>query len=1218
MRTRPLGRWFVATRLARGWLVMVSLAAQGIAQGPPGMRVEGLPPPPIQPIGGGSMGPAGGPTSCGLPFTDPGGGARGGGDPDVLYNQGGTGDTQDGGLCGFEPASLVPEPKGVAANTSLIGAAPFDLGALQRGAFGPPVVAIDGGATLVALVLAQTPLADDLGYGASFALGGGGTVAPSSGAFVHPFTLLELPSAARRMGLLLRAVHVSNGDASPVEPFGAGFYLSGYDVLDADAPGSGWQSAMLYRGDGQKVRYDSSSGSPPGVFDALAWNATAGRFERDLLDGRVIRYVYFGQVGGVHRYLREMVLDRYGNRILYTFTPGTTELAKITDTRGVDVVLAWATVAGARRVAGISVVPPNPPGDVPAADLEIDLAYDSSARLARIRLFPTQIVDDTATNPGRYDLPAEVQSRRPSLEIVYDGGGRVAKVRDVTVSGKERTRIENQWSHDIELGWVVTEQWEGDRADPSAPKHTFAYPSSGQRTYTGPQGTVTTMDLDANARVTKVTMTAGAAGKPRDADGFTASLGDHASLTWNIGYAACCALPATIEVPKVSAGSSTGKTYVFTWDATRGLLTGLDVQPEGSGSSQHVRFEYVSSQNGDTDLITGYHVLASGGGGVKRVELSFGYTVDPNANHRITRVTMRTRGYKGPRDSVTQAPIVRTLDLGPRGEVTRVTDGEGTVTTFAYEAAPDPGAFLPRTVVVDATGAALRRSYTIDDLGRVSRIDLDGDPGSTGRTWLTTVDVYHHLRAATSPAGPGGAGIRTERYHDRTGNLAVVRKENRDETGALRGRAWIQTDRFFDARDRLEHTNVDQAPLDAAQEDVLTTSYSYRADHTLERVTLPSGAVTRMVHDGYGFVYKVVLDEGGLDVVRWRYWYDARGGLTTVMDGLGEQTAIVRDGLSHVREIVDPTGRGKIVYDRDELRRLVTIHARDVQAGVDLERTRLVYDSDPTNGDELGRLIRIERWLPVAGGAAAYDATLLVRNRRGQLTEIARSEDSGDVDPAGGFRRSLTAGYDGAGRLSWMEDRLSESAALRNRIDLVYESGTGRLHKRVRREIRQAPGDYAVPLGSGTAHVYEEEYAYDALDRLVTAIQHREQGSTSGPATIQRSYAYDAFGLVESTDAGGARLRWLRDPLGRVRRTEEIGVQGGEIVTTTTYVVDATETRVDRVDAEGRSTRFLYDRALRLVESASLATRRGARRSGCCTATTRPAGSGRWRTARAW
>lgn len=179
---------------------------------------------------------------------------------------GGTANTQDGDLCDqltnvASAGPLATFSGGIppAANYSRIGAQPYDLGAMILGGASIPTPGYDDGAFLQARALLSTPFSHPHGYGASFALGSGGTVSPSTGAFLHPFTLVSLPSYAPRMGLLLQMEYLSNAQHPSVDPkpFGEGFVLSGHDLL-VEASGleetEGAAGLVLFRGDGHEAR----------------------------------------------------------------------------------------------------------------------------------------------------------------------------------------------------------------------------------------------------------------------------------------------------------------------------------------------------------------------------------------------------------------------------------------------------------------------------------------------------------------------------------------------------------------------------------------------------------------------------------------------------------------------------------------------------------------------------------------------------------------------------------------------------------------------------------------------------------------------------------------------------------------------------------------------------------------------------------------------------
>jgi hypothetical protein len=493
----------------------------------------------------------------------------------------------DGRLCPehIDSPGLTGQEPWPWTNTSRIGAPPFDLGALLQGSASVPVFVFDPSA-IVADVLAKTPLADPLGYGAAFALGSGGTVSPASGAFTHDFTLLSLPTDVADMGLTLEATYVSNAvmPPDPFLPFGPSWFLSGYDYLDETQPdpGLGAFEVWLYRADGHRAKYlrngcttqgsitTCTYTSPSGAFDTLTWQwdgnvNTPRRYARTIDGGRAIWYLEV--LTQATRFVREKVVDPYGNQVAYEYdyaASGTrARLKAITDIRGVKVHLLWADVPNVGyRVSAIELDHPSLPNltpSVPVGNLRIDLGYETgSGRLSRIEYFPTKVAQDLApTEDGRITLPGELFEVRPRVDLEYDAahGHKLARLIDATFPSLPVTRLENAWVDDPLYGLRVVAQAEGSLTDPTAPQHTYQYPdmqSDLVRVYVDPQGTTTTMVRNSLYQITSVVMVASPAGKPRE-PGM-----DHDMLSWAFAYSACCPLPAWIHTPE-------SRRYEFTW-----------------------------------------------------------------------------------------------------------------------------------------------------------------------------------------------------------------------------------------------------------------------------------------------------------------------------------------------------------------------------------------------------------------------------------------------------------------------------------------------------------------------------------------------------------------------------------------------------------------------------------------------------------------------------
>jgi len=558
-------------------------------------------------------------------------------------------------------------------DASLIGAAPFDLGALLQGGLRAPVPMFDPIEIWHGKLLGEV-LGDRPNYGTSFALGNYGTVGTNSGAFVHPFTLMSLPSDVPNMAIALVALYRSDAThhADANLPFGPGFYLSGFDFLKIETfdPITGdpdWVD--IYRGDGGYGRYDLVNSvyvSPSGLMDQLTWNGA--EFVRHLPDGRSILYQDTGN--GLHFFRKEVRAFGDGGpmsvspKISYEYGAGSPlpELASITDTRGVKVVFSWTDFTppagpSVRRLERISV-------DVLTVDSNheqnavVDFTHiGDDGRLETITFFPTDVVHDDNPADGTINLGSELTAGvRPVVRLEYETG-KLFKIHDKTFASAEETKLWVTYSGD-----VVVQQVEGTipQLDPT---HTFTDFGTGPGTvtYVDPRGTTTDLTIEGQGRVSQVKMTASDSGTPSGTpredewSGFASYEHDH--LTWMISYAGCdCGLPGNITTPE-------GKTHAFTWDTGRGLLETLTVAEPSPGSSRH--------------HVLGYGPFASFGRQLTTYTDPAGkvwtYSYTRGVENQLQSASLTTPPYDvngGPQQSATVL-----VSFGARGEFEQLTDG---------------------------------------------------------------------------------------------------------------------------------------------------------------------------------------------------------------------------------------------------------------------------------------------------------------------------------------------------------------------------------------------------------------------------------------------------------------------------------------------------------------------------------------------------------------
>ncbi|MEZ5963176.1 MAG: RHS repeat-associated core domain-containing protein [Planctomycetota bacterium] len=1065
---------------------------------------------------------------------------------------------------GREEVQLAVGERPFWGNTSRCGAPPLDLGAALAPSGPAPAEGFDRGRKLVRDVLGTTPLADAPGYGAAYAFGAAGTVSPATGAFVHPFTLLTVPADVPESSLALRAVYASNmvDPTTGFRPFGPRFALSGYDVLvrsSGQCANGAATSVTLYRGDGDVTTYVLQTANctsydvVQGIFDSLSFDAASDQYRRRLADtGHTIVYQ---RIASTNQYRRKGVVDQYGNTIYYLYNDALgqpTELSTILDIRNVKIVFTWGTVAGQRRVVRIgydrnSVGMPN----LADGDLEIDLAYDpATAALTRIAWFNTEVIRDSQAPLGRLNVQTETSKLRPALRLTWHANGHIWKVYDDTYVSQSVLRIHNEWSQDAAYGWRVVKQGEGDLQTTTI-IHSFdysAWPTFNRTVYVNPIGTAVTVTMNPNLAVTGVTMAA--AILPRDAEFGVGT--DHQSLDWTIGYNAPWGLPSSIVTPL-------GRTFTFGWSAATGALESVTVAKSGLQVKHGFDYETI-----DTSVKKAY----SYEGTTQRMAHTFVYA---RSGESIQSVTISSEAYTDARGT-SHLPIVRKLNFNGRGQLIEQTDGEGTATRITYRTAVESGRYFEATSSVGPAVNPIVTTLTTDDLGRVTGVAR----GGAGRETKYAYDTLRRVKSITSCSC---AGL-TYYSYDRHGRLAVRRVENRDENGVSRPRAWVQEEWLYDDLGRLAVTNNDQAPLDAASEDVLSTAYFYRADHLPQTVVMPNGSANSVVWDGYRFHYKTVHDQAGVAFVPARHFYDRDGMLVRIRDGAGADRLIQRDALGMLDAVLDPTGRGKVQVVRDGLRRVQEVVAISLVSSATVARVGYDYD-------EMGEVIRVKKWIHDAG-SDLFDTALILRNGRGQVIELAETDKRSDANLANGYRRGWRAAYDDYGRLLWQADKMSDDSptAASPKLNILayqYQQVTGLLEKVVTKELEQA--DFTSPAAQGTQVTREDEIGYDAMDRVVSQKQWRQAGSTSGPQLIHHQFKYDSLNnQVEAVDALGSTVRYAFDGLGRIRLREVVGQNGDTIQAHLNYVLNTTETRVDRTDGLGRLTSFLFDKVGRLAQ----------------------------------
>jgi RHS repeat-associated protein len=486
------------------------------------------------------------------------------------------------------------------------------------------------------------------------------------------------------------------------------------------------------------------------------------------------------------------------------------------------------------------------------------------------------------------------------------------------------------------------------------------------------------------------------------------------------------------------------------------------------------------------------------------------------------------------------------------GLVTRLTDADGNVTTYDYDAAGNLISFT------DPAGEVTRYGY--DTAGRrTSQIT------PTGATTQWSYDAAGRVSSATDPDGAV-----TSYQYSAAGRLLQIT----DPTGAVTRHGYDAAGQLIAATDPLGRV----------------TRYAYDHDGNLTTTTAPTGAVTSTDYDQAGRVTSVTDPAGAVT----RHEYDADGNLTAVTDPLGHVTRRAYDQRGNLISVTDPTG-AVTRYEYDATDRKTAAIAAD--GGI----WRTVYD--PTGNaiarvNPLGAVIR-QAWTPAGHLAARTDPlgrqTQFSYSPTGQVIAVTDPEQgitryAYDADgrqtsittPAGLVTRNR---WDPAGRLvasvdprGWITRYEYDPRGLQ--IAEILPSGAT---TRDRYDPAGQHTEVIDPNGSPTTFGYDEaghlteitdaksgitRYAYDAAGR---------QTAQTDPLGRTTTRAYDGAGnLVTITDPSGHSQHMTYDAS---RRLTGITADDGSAVS---YAYDGNGRRISMTDASG-TTHYGYDLAGQLL-----------------------------------
>lgn len=520
------------------------------------------------------------------------------------------------------------------------------------------------------------------------------------------------------------------------------------------------------------------------------------------------------------------------------------------------------------------------------------------------------------------------------------------------------------------------------------------------------------------------------------------------------------------------------------------------------------------------------------------------------------------------------------------GQLLSTADPLGNATTYAYDGMGH------QISVEDARGNLTRYAYDARD-----RLVLTTYADST--TEERTYDKAGRLVEVIDQSGNV-----THREYDATGRLVSVTRANGTEAASmhqyhydLAGRMVGVTDprgnltRYvYDAAGRLEQV-ID--PLGYA------TTYTYDPAGQLLSTTDANGHQMRFDYDPLGRPVQTTYADGTVKLLDYdcggrllsttdqagkvtTYDYDAAGRLAGVTDALGQTTRYDYDPAGNLNSVTDANGHAtSFAYDALGRR------ARKTWADGSFES----FTYDPVGNllshrladgnvntfayDAMDRLAHADyfdgqvfeyTYTPTGQRAAVSDGRGITRyayDQQDRLTQVTQPDGlqvSYGYDAAGN-RTSMTtpAGtirydYDAAGQLTGVTDPWGGETTF------AYDPAGLRTQKN---------------LPNGTS----VDYDYDALDRLVSIVQH-------DGTYVLASYAYTlgpAGNRLSVTDENGHSIHWTYDDVYRLVE-ESFCDSDGTRLSAMSYTYDAVGNRLSQT-ANGLTTQYDYDALDRLLSA---------------------------------
>lgn len=570
-------------------------------------------------------------------------------------------------------------------------------------------------------------------------------------------------------------------------------------------------------------------------------------------------------------------------------------------------------------------------------------------------------------------------------------------------------------------------------------------------------------------------------------------------------------------------------------------------------------------------------------------------------------------------ESVTQTngttSLTTTYDsYDSRGNATQITDPNGQITTYTYDA---------MNHVSTITQQGDTNTYTYDANGNIDLVTLPG-----GNHIDYTYDAANRLTQINDDLGN-----RIQYAYDTQGNR--TREERKDPGGVIK----TYLDMQYDTLNRLDRiTNPDSS----------YTAYDYDPNGNRTGLTDPNGNTTTYEYDALNRTSRMI-QPGAINTV---LDYDVQDHLISVTDGNSNTTTYEYDDAGRVVKLISPD-TGTTIYTYDDAGNLATKkNANNILTTYSYDALNrlthiafpdssqdITYNYDGATSNGLGRL---------TGMSDPSGTTTYYYTAKGQLDHEVKTF----IGLSGSF--TTTYSYDANGNLARITypggrqvtytldsaDRITQVSGSHGGPSTTYATISNYLPYGSYQSLSFGNGQSTTvtydnryqfdgqTVGSGPqllSHDYSHDangnvtaisdllnsaknktYGYDVLDRLSSA-------TGPWPSSGSLSYTYDPVGnrLTEGGSLGSSTYSYadnlLTDITGAKNKTFSYDANGNTVVennrifvydqnnrlvqvtensiTLGTYVYDVEGRRVKKV-AGGQTTYFLYDQESRLIVEA--------------------------------